>query len=1796
MPLGPTTSRLLAGLCAILLTAPATDAALVGYWNFNEGSGTTANDSTANHNNGTLESIGGGVPAWVAGHTGVGTDKALTFNQGVVRVPDAASLHLTTTFTLAAWTIESNSNYGHLFVAGETSTTRNWLWQTANNHTDSSWFYSDGNSGLRKKLNYLPTQGPAWHHLALTYDGANLRIYQDAVLKTTTAMTSAMAAWGTLRLGGSTVSGSGYVGTLDDMVIFNTVENVTAIMSGTHPEMLSWNGGGTPNGSAQLVWSDAANWGGVTMSAGLTLTFAASGASGAATNYNDFANSTQFGRITFNAGSAAFTLNGNTVNLTGDVINNSASTQTIGNPLTLDGGTRTFNAAAGDLVLGSGIAQAAAQTNGVVKSGSFALKLNGTSSYGGATTVTAGTLLLNTATLGNTATTVAGASSALAGSGSVGGAVAVSASGHLAPGVNTTITGTLACNNGLTLNTANLDIKAAAPGTNDSISVTGNLVLTGNTQINLTQQLAGFGLGDYVILTYSGTLTGSVSQILPPPQDASYSYSIQAAGNQIKLHVAPSSALTYYVSQSAGNDANTGLTSAAPWQTLARASTVTLNAGDSILLKSGDTWNEELQPKGSGTAGSPIYIGSYGAGNKPLIDRLDYTQDRNGIHLINQAGYKIVGLEFTRCMSGIYAEYAVGSPNRNYLWIEDCYFHDSLKYQHYENYPTSKIGLGISLFSHETANNIVLSDITVKNCTFRRLASGIWTNSPDNFNYYTDNIWNFGNLNVLGCLFEEGYQWQLGLRGISGGQIANCVTHDIGRGFAAFNGVAGAMMYRLKNFTFTDSEWGFVSRNGGASGDGEAFDLEGNNANMTFTRCLFHDTDGPCFMLFKGSNASPSNTDILFTDCVWNGKAALSNLGREEIFNASPGTATATFASSIFYLSSGVVRCNNNTGMTFTNCLSRNLSDAGTGTNVALATTSSASSQQVGFEAAKGNDGNVSSIWRPASAANEWLELDFAGPTLVNEFRLREEAGSSISRYTVQYWDSATSSWVGCFNGRTMGSNFIAPIVSRTTTKLRLLITATTAGTPGIAEFEAYYVALPPPPSTTYWRVGDGVWDINTTNNWKNTGGTPVNYVDGDSVILDDTASGGPTITITLNTNVSPTSVTVNATKDYVITGSGGIGGSGILTKTNSGTLTLSGTTTYSGGTLINGGILSFATAGSLPTGGVIFGGGTLEFTGSGAAGTYDLSASGGSSYLVNVINAAGSLTVTRANANYNGMIKGGAGTLILANNNQDSGGLQVDAGTVILSGTSSNPVNWSTTNTISDVKTGATLKLGNTQVGLIFYGGGTFRMSGGTFDLNGQNPTADLNHSAPVIDGSGTITSSAAGTTGTALFNLGTNSKTFSGNIVDGASAGKVAITLTSGTGTWTVSGNNTYSGATKVSSGILQAGSTSAFSANSAYTVASGKTLALNDYNNAIGSLTGAGNVTFGAATLLTIGNDNTSPAAFTGTLSGASGGLAKIGNGTLTLSGNNSYGGTTTVSGGQLLLTNTTGSATGTGPIGVSVGGTLGGTGSATGNVTVTGGTVNPGLALGTFGTLSLGGLTFNGGTLIADIANASTYDRLVVSNTVTLGASVAALSLSSGYTAALTDNFFLVKTTDDSTPVSGNFAGLAEGQTFGLNAQTYRITYKAEADTNAFTGGNDIAIKLAWTYAAYQAAYGVGAAAADDDRDGLSNFLEYALNTNPVVRTPSPFAYSVNGSNRNQLVYTRPAAGNLNQPSPTVTYKGEVCSALNTTWSTTGVTESVSNNGNGTETVTITDNAPNADTATAGKRFIHLKVTQ
>src|SRR5262249_14942740 len=134
---------------------------------------------------------------------------------------------------------------------------------------------------------------------------------------------------------------------------------------------------------------------------------------------------------------------------------------------------------------------------------------------------------------------------------------------------------------------------------------------------------------------------------------------------------------------------------------------------------------------------------------------------------------------------------------------------------------------------------------------------------------------------------------------------------------------------------------------------------------------------------------------------------------------------------------------------------------------------------------------------------------------------------------------------------------------------------------------------------------------------------------------------------------------------------------------------------------------------------------------------------------------------------------------------------------------------------------------------------GTTATFTGGTLLINGAN----LAIATP-------ISLAAQG----GIIDTNGNNTTLSGSI-----GGTGGLTK-NGLGTLTLSGSSTYSGATSVNLGTLQAGMANAFSPSSAFTVASGATLALNGFNQTVGSLSGSGLVTLGSA-ILTTGADNAS-----------------------------------------------------------------------------------------------------------------------------------------------------------------------------------------------------------------------------------------------------------------------------------------------------------------------------------------------
>ncbi len=211
-----------------------------------------------------------------------------------------------------------------------------------------------------------------------------------------------------------------------------------------------------------------------------------------------------------------------------------------------------------------------------------------------------------------------------------------------------------------------------------------------------------------------------------------------------------------------------------------------------------------------------------------------------------------------------------------------------------------------------------------------------------------------------------------------------------------------------------------------------------------------------------------------------------------------------------------------------------------------------------------------------------------------------------------------------------------------------------------------------------------------------------------------------------------------------------------------------------------------------------------------------------------------------------------------------------------------------------------------------------------------GTTPTIIVNKTGAVVNA--LDLSLTANTT----FNIGSGG--FTANCII---SGVGALTK-SNTGSLTLSGLNTYTGATFINGGpvtvgvasVLDAGGANvsgAFGNNSALTLAdtSGVGISLTNvvgnnpvsYSTQVGSLAGGGmmggRVTLGTATLTTGGN-NTSTV-FAGVISGAGGALAKTGTGTQTLTGANTYTGGTTITAGTLSGTTTpTASSFGTGTI--------------------------------------------------------------------------------------------------------------------------------------------------------------------------------------------------------------------------------------------------------------------------------------
>ena len=402
---------------------------------------------------------------------------------------------------------------------------------------------------------------------------------------------------------------------------------------------------------------------------------------------------------------------------------------------------------------------------------------------------------------------------------------------------------------------------------------------------------------------------------------------------------------------------------------------------------------------------------------------------------------------------------------------------------------------------------------------------------------------------------------------------------------------------------------------------------------------------------------------------------------------------------------------------------------------------------------------------------------------------------------------------------------------------------------------------------------GIGAWDTSTQNWWDGSKDVAWNNANNEVAFF-----GGKTGTVNLSTGITASAVQFGGA-GYSITGNtltlaGGTGsisvagvvdsigsviaGSTGLQLSGGGTLFLTSANTYTGGTTIGGGTLTLSNQ-PLPAGSVVINSNaTLEYADStGVTQAAAITISGGGTLLKS---GAGILTFgSGAGGNINWQL--GAGALI-----------DVEGG-ILLGGSNIKDV-W--TSNLSDLTIAA----------------------GATF--NGVEANVRVN----AVSGSGTLASGYAVSAGYSTFTLGVNngSGTFLGNIVDDDASQDFIANLTKvGTGTEVFSGVNSYSGGTNINGGTLSLGSADAIDETKGISFGGG-TLQFSANNTSDYSylFSTAGNQVISIDT-------NGQDVDFAHPLTSPGGSLTKLGSGTLTLSGANTYTGATTVNNGALTFSN-------------------------------------------------------------------------------------------------------------------------------------------------------------------------------------------------------------------------------------------------------------------------------------------------
>ncbi len=556
------------------------------------------------------------------------------------------------------------------------------------------------------------------------------------------------------------------------------------------------------------------------------------------------------------------------------------------------------------------------------------------------------------------------------------------------------------------------------------------------------------------------------------------------------------------------------------------------------------------------------------------------------------------------------------------------------------------------------------------------------------------------------------------------------------------------------------------------------------------------------------------------------------------------------------------------------------------------------------------------------------------------------------------------------------------------------------------------------------WNTTSGSWDTVGSNTvWLNTSAGSVSFANGSIATFGNVTSGTSTISVAPGgviaggVNISNT----NSAGAYAFTG-GAISGTGAfyLQPSNAGLVSISGTNSYTGGTQISGGTLMVSGDPSLGSTGagsgpvILDNGSTLLLASSLASGrVFGIGSNGG------VLNTNGLSFSTSGRflgvGNYTQL---GSGTVALSGEIvQLSGSTTLGAGTTLaLGGTNG-----------ASLQGGGTINgnLAITNAGRVNFdsvgGTGVYGGSGqilvaysstSAWPVLSNSPSGTATGTNGVVTSGGTVSNNIVLNSGNLPFTktdvtqpfslaasnaflvgFGGTSKgsvlAFTGNISGSSDVvlGSNSTNGNGGAGTLFLSGSNSWAGTTLIDgNGLVQLGSTAALPPKSDVMFgaleSSSATLDVNGFSQTINSLSsgsgtaGGGKSTFltnssSSSATLTVNGSITPNSSYNGSITGNLA-LYKFGTGGLSLSGSNTYTGTTTIAQGTVTVSKS--SALGVGPLALQSGGNLIYSGTAvslsnSGASMFAGATLSSG-GTANYGTLAMNSLSLSGGSLTYD----------------------------------------------------------------------------------------------------------------------------------------------------------------------------------------------------------------------------------